>query len=241
VHVKAVDDAGHDRFVTLKARARARGGSGGPLAAEGKKRAARLLGSSFLFARDSHIALLLDPRKPSPSMTSTQPRLLEAVDVMVRQLVARLWADQAAGGGPYALAVTGDHSTPVAFGDHSHEPVPFAVAHLEHVVAALGGEERVLATDLGRVPLPDVKAPPAAAELAAQAAQQAARRRACHAGVAFEGAVGPELGAWAEPWPQATAGDGVRFFDETSAARGALGRFPGSQAMAIIKQACGVE
>jgi 2,3-bisphosphoglycerate-independent phosphoglycerate mutase len=187
-------------------------------------------------------ALLPNPPNPHHQMQShVQPRFLESVDVMVRQLVARLWADEAAGGGPYALAVTGDHSTPVAFGDHSHEPVPFAVAHLEHVVAALGGGERVLGTDLGRVPLPDVKAPPPAADLAAQAAQQAARRRACHAGVAFEGAVGPELGPWAEPWPQATAGDGVRFFDETSAARGALGRFPGSQAMTIIKQACGVE
>ena len=29
----------------------------------------------------------------------------------------------------FALCVTGDHSTPVVFGDHSHEPVPFALAH----------------------------------------------------------------------------------------------------------------
>ena len=26
----------------------------------------------------------------------------------------------------YILAVTGDHSTPVRYGDHSHEPVPIA-------------------------------------------------------------------------------------------------------------------
>ena len=34
-----------------------------------------------------------------------------------------------------SIVVTGDHSTPVEFGDHSHEPVPFAIAHLRHVVS----------------------------------------------------------------------------------------------------------
>ena len=34
----------------------------------------------------------------------------------------------------YAVAVTGDHSTPAVYGDHSHEPVPFAIAHVRHAV-----------------------------------------------------------------------------------------------------------
>ncbi len=34
----------------------------------------------------------------------------------------------------FAVAVTGDHSTPAVYGDHSHEPVPFAVAHVRHAV-----------------------------------------------------------------------------------------------------------
>ena len=36
------------------------------------------------------------------------------------------------------VAVTGDHSTPVLFGDHSHEPVPLAIAHVRHVVRTHG-------------------------------------------------------------------------------------------------------
>lgn len=47
------------------------------------------------------------------------------------------------------------------------------------------------------------------------------------------------FGAWREPWPAASFCDGVRFYDELSAARGALGRFPGSQAMTVIKRFAG--
>ena len=38
----------------------------------------------------------------------------------------------------YCIVVTGDHSTPVEFGDHSHEPVPFAIAHVRDVVSEPG-------------------------------------------------------------------------------------------------------
>lgn len=34
----------------------------------------------------------------------------------------------------FAVCVTGDHSTPVVFGDHSHEAVPFAVAIIADAV-----------------------------------------------------------------------------------------------------------
>lgn len=86
LHVKAVDDTGHDRLVGLKV------------------------------------------------------RYLEVVDAMVGQLLRLLWRAEAAGAGRYSLVVTGDHSTPVEYGDHSHEPVPLAIAHLRHVVS--GGQGR---------------------------------------------------------------------------------------------------
>ena len=50
--------------------------------------------------------------------------------MMVGQLIRRLWEAEAAGKGRYAICVTGDHSTPVDFGDHSHEPVPLAIAQI---------------------------------------------------------------------------------------------------------------
>ena len=54
---------------------------------------------------------------------------------MLRQLIRRLHEAEAAGHGHYAVCVTGDHATPVLFGDHSHEPVPFTIAHVRHVVS----------------------------------------------------------------------------------------------------------
>jgi 2,3-bisphosphoglycerate-independent phosphoglycerate mutase len=39
---------------------------------------------------------------------------------------------------------------------------------------------------------------------------------------------------------QVVRGDAVRSFDEVSAARGSLGRFPGSEVMTLIKQFAGV-
>ena len=55
---------------------------------------------------------------------------LEVVDAMVAQLVRRLWEAECQGKGPFSICITGDHSTPVEFGDHSHEPVPIAMADI---------------------------------------------------------------------------------------------------------------
>lgn len=60
---------------------------------------------------------------------------------MLRQLIRRLHEAEAAGHGQYAICVTGDHSTPVLFGDHSHEPVPFTIAHVRHVVSLQHGNK----------------------------------------------------------------------------------------------------
>lgn len=84
-----------------------------------------------------------------------------------------------------------------------------------------------------------MRAPEPPEALQPQAVQQAARRAACLQGRPFVGA--GAHGAWQEPWPQAHYGDGVRFYDEVSAARGALGRFTGDQVMGVIKQFAGVQ
>ncbi len=59
---------------------------------------------------------------------------MEVVDRMVGQVLRRLWEAEAAGRGRYLVVVAGDHSTPVVFGDHSNEPVPFAIASVRHAV-----------------------------------------------------------------------------------------------------------
>ncbi|KAJ9529593.1 hypothetical protein QJQ45_013881, partial [Haematococcus lacustris] len=161
VHVKAVDDCGHDRRLQMK----------------------------VMFQ--------------------------EVVDVMLGQMVRRLWQCEVAAGGTqrFALLVTGDHSTPVLFGDHSHEPVPLAIAHLAHVVEALGGSDYVEALPLEPIPLPDVEQPPSTAKLCRQ--------------------VGRGVLPYARV--QVVRGDPVRCFDELSAARGGLGRFPGSEVMPLVK------
>ncbi|CAI5478963.1 unnamed protein product [Closterium sp. Yama58-4] len=174
LHIKAVDDAGHDKAVDLKVRA------------------------------------------------------LEAVDRMVGQLAHRLWLVQREGeqeepqqqGGNqeehekqqqqqqqqrqrlrFCLCVTGDHSTPILYGDHTEEPVPLAICDLSDFIHAVpGGEAAVLGTDLSPFPIPTA------------------------ATVAAEGVTGANV-----------AGDGVSRFSESAAAKGSLGRFPGSEMMRIIK------
>ena len=140
---------------------------------------------------------------------------LEAADALLRQLAARLWAHQAAAGGDgvrYVVCVTGDHSTPVLYGDHSNEPVPVAVAHLADLVAALGGPAAVAATPLGAIRTPEFAPPPTPGEGdAAEFARQA-------------------------PGPAAAvAGDAVWRFDEVAAAAGGLGRFCGASLMPLLR------
>ena len=139
LHVKAVDDAGHDRATSLKV------------------------------------------------------AYLAQCDALLGALAARL----AAAGGEAAravIAVTGDHSTPVAFGDHSFEPVPIALARADALVDALGGRDAVAALPL---------------------------------------VVVGRGGAVTEAPPVCVGGPPG--FDELSAARGGLGRFPGSALMKLLK------
>lgn len=147
----------------------------------------------------------------------------EAVDVMVGHLLKRLAAHQKEQHGGdsamrYVLCVTGDHSTPVLFGDHSTEPVPVALAHVDDAVAAAGGASALAALSLGPIATPEFgSATPPAEDI----------------GAAAEVASGPSQ-QQVDPPLEPVAGDAVYRFDELSAARGGLGRFPGSELMALL-------
>jgi len=79
LHVKAVDDAGHDQDIDLKC------------------------------------------------------RLIEQIDRMIGQIIKRLWTAFKSDLSP-VLVVTSDHSTPAVLGDHSNDPVPFCITHLDKAV-----------------------------------------------------------------------------------------------------------
>ena len=57
-------------------------------------------------------------------------KYFEVVDQMIRHLVIRLAKKESGSAERFNIVVTGDHSTPVVFGDHSHEPVPLALARV---------------------------------------------------------------------------------------------------------------
>eukprot|EP00887_Chlorella_sp_A99_P007404 scaffold2.g7404.t1 len=172
LHVKAVDDTGHDRLVGIKV------------------------------------------------------RYLEVVDAMVGQLLRLLVAAEASSSTRFSIVVTGDHSTPVEFGDHSHEPVPVAIAHVRHVVKCLGGSEAVGRIPLGEIPHPSSEESErvlaaAAANTSSSSAQQQSE---------------PADPGGSRRLHGLTFGDSVAAFSELDAAEGALGRFPGSQLMTLIKE-----
>lgn len=144
--------------------------------------------------------------------TILKVRGLEAVDRAIGQLARLLWQAEASGNFHYYLCVTGDHSTPVEYGDHSFEPVPFALCRLEDFVGAIG-EENLNAISLEDFPLPSV----AVGEDLAEAVEI----------VAGKSNSGNQV---------SSCGDSVREFSEVAAARGCLGRFPGSEMMGVIKK-----
>lgn len=155
LHIKAIDDAGHDKASILKVKA------------------------------------------------------LEAVDTAIGQLARLLWEAESTGNFQFFLCVTGDHSTPVEYGDHSFEPVPFAICRLKDFVGAIG-ESVVRQTSLDPFPLPSVKS----GEDLTFDLETEERGDICS---------------------QSYSGDSVYELNEIAAARGCLGRFPGAEMMGIIK------
>lgn len=138
-------------------------------------------------------------------------KALEAVDRAIGQLARLLWEAEKSGKFQYFLCVTGDHSTPVEYGDHSFEPVPLAMCQLKEFVGAVGGESAVMEIPLDPFPLPSFKAGEDLTEA-----------------IKIEKERSKQL--------QAFSGDSVCEFNEVAAARGCLGRFPGGEMMGIIKK-----
>ncbi|XP_031496083.1 uncharacterized protein LOC116261458 [Nymphaea colorata] len=134
---------------------------------------------------------------------------LEAVDKAIGQLACLLWKAEITGKFEYSICITGDHSTPVEYGDHSFEPVPFALCRLKDYVGAVGGEATVMHTSLESFPLPSIEA------------NEGERRTEESRGNVQN---------------KSFSGDTVCEFNEISAARGCLGRFQGSEMMGIIKK-----
>lgn len=132
----------------------------------------------------------------------------------------------------FSILVTGDHSTPVMFGDHSHEPVPLAIADVADVAEALG-PERVCGIHLGPVHSMSQHTTVPAEELEQQALEQKAWREGVLGGGDSRegGCVGREVSEVAQG-----RGDAVVLYDEIAAAAGSLGRFPSSELMPLILQ-----
>lgn len=133
---------------------------------------------------------------------------LEAVDKAIGQLAKLLWQAESTGAFQYYICITGDHSTPVEYGDHSFEPVPFTLCRLKDFIGAVGGESHLSNISLDPFLLPTVEPGDHIAD--------ADRSRE-------------------EKQGQAYKGDNVSEFNELAAARGILGRFTGSEMMGIIK------
>ncbi|KAI9313094.1 phosphonopyruvate decarboxylase-like protein [Dichotomocladium elegans] len=87
LHIKAVDDAGHDRNVSLKV------------------------------------------------------QFLEKIDAAVGDILTRLYEDETQyGESEYTVVIASDHSTPVLYGDHSCEPVPFCISRAKFVMENMKGD-----------------------------------------------------------------------------------------------------
>ncbi|KAL0737800.1 hypothetical protein Bca4012_014010 [Brassica carinata] len=81
---------------------------------------------------------------------------LEAVNKAICQLAKLLWQAESCTNYQYFLFVTGDHSTPVEYRDHSFVLVPFTMCRLREFVSAVGGESALRETSLDPFPLPTV-------------------------------------------------------------------------------------
>ena len=145
--------------------------------------------------------------------------LIEKADAMLGQLLRLLWEQQRAGKSRFIVCVTGDHTTPVRIGDHSHEPVPFVVARLDNIANAFG-EDNLLATSLEPLQLVDEHIATLPTD---PPNDERARVRLDATSV--------------HPSDDDSIGiDTVATFTENGAAYGSLGRFPGKEVMPLLRR-----
>ncbi|XP_027188592.1 uncharacterized protein [Cicer arietinum] len=171
---------------------------------EDEHKAGRLDGYDFGFL---HIKAIDDAGHDKASILKV--KALEAVDTAIGQLARLLLEAESTGKFQFFLCVTGDHSTPVEYGDHSFEPVPFAICRLKDFVGAIG-ESVIRRISLDPFPLPSVKS----GEDLTWNLETEEREAKCS---------------------RSYSGDSVHELNEIAAARGCLGRFPGAEMMGVIK------
>jgi 2,3-bisphosphoglycerate-independent phosphoglycerate mutase len=165
LHIKAVDDASHDRDVALKV------------------------------------------------------ACLEVVDAMMGQLIKAL---RDAGATDTVVGITGDHSTPAEFGDHSHEPVPIAISTVQNIAESISD---------GVLDAISTEALPPPQDLLGMSSDTRidnffSWKRPLIASQNEEKGVEGRIVA---------NQDGVRAFCELDSAKGCLGRFPGNLIVQCMK------
>ena len=137
LHIKAVDDTGHDRltglkviFVLITLMATEKSAVGVCLKSHLVEQGVggKIVHSRLWVAMHMPMRLLFAAcggRRYAAN--ELQVGFLSAIDLMLGHLIKRLHEASSREVSTF-IAVTGDHSTPVAYGDHSHEPVPFSIA-----------------------------------------------------------------------------------------------------------------
>lgn len=183
---------------------------------------------------------------------------LQVADQVIGQLIRLLWENETetcgadvagegsvdtSGAATYSIVITGDHTTPVRFGDHSCEPVPLAIASVKDIVCQLGGGTAIESIPLGEisVPLSKKHADGDATQAVDVDSGGCKDMQALHHGCTKDSS-----DAWhardIDNGPQERHGpplddlavDAVQRFNEIDAAEGALGRFPGREVMPLI-------
>ncbi|RZC25609.1 hypothetical protein D0Y65_004343 [Glycine soja] len=137
-------------------------------------------------------------------------KALEAVDKALGQLAGLLWVAESTGKFQFFLCAKGDHSTPVEYGDHSFESVPFAICRLKDFVGAIG-ESTISKSSLDPFPIPSVKS---GEDLLDDLETKERRDKCC----------------------EAYRGDSVYQMNEAAVAKGCLGCIPGGEMVGIIKK-----
>lgn len=157
--------------------------------------------------------------------------LIERADRMVSQLIRLLWEEQKETGTRFVMCITGDHTTPVHFGDHSHEPVPFVVARLNNIVHFLG-EEYIQGISL------DPILPPADPTFRNQGQSSCLSDRLVSQDHHDDGDPiykdTKRLEYKGKAHNDSIGIDAVQSFSEKAVTQGSLGRFPGQEVMPLL-------
>lgn len=140
---------------------------------------------------------------------------IEVVDAMVGQLIRMLYEHAI----DAVIGITGDHSTPVEYGDHSHEPVPFTMSTVQSTVSALGGSKALQLIPMDPLPCPDDLS--SSIQGLEEYCTPFPWKQHLQEGMVSDAHAHPDI---------------VKAFSEIDAAQGCLGRFPGTYVIPTLKK-----